>query len=149
VRERVLEATPRLDRRADDDELGAALIRHARDLLAQQAGARADDLAPGADAVRSRDGRGQVEPVAQRAQLVVEPRVERQLPLDEERCNENDPRAAVSGEPAGEIERVLRLLPLEQRHDNRPVADRARAARQPPSVVMEPAEVGTSHRTSG
>ena len=149
AREGVLEAAPRLDRSADDDELGAALVRHARDLLAEQTGARADDLAPHADAVRRRDRRGRVEPVAQRAQLCVEACVERQLPLDEERRDEHDPRAALRGEPAREIERVLRLLPLEQRHDDRPIADRARPARKPPCAAMQEANVGESHRTSG
>ena len=149
MRERAPEAAPRLDRSADDDELGAALVRDARDLLAEQTGARADDLAPHADAVRPRDRRGRVEPVAQRAQLFVEACVERQLPLDEERRDENDPRAAVGGEPAREIERVLRLLPLEQRHDDRPIADRAGPARKPPRSTMQDADVGQSHRTSG
>ena len=37
--------------------------------------------------------------------------VERQLPLDHERRDEDDPGTAVGSEPAGEIERVLRLLP--------------------------------------
>jgi hypothetical protein len=64
MRERVLEAAPRLDRRADDDELGAALVRHARDLLTEQAGTRADDLAAHADAVRRRDSSSRFEPVA-------------------------------------------------------------------------------------
>jgi hypothetical protein len=149
VRERALEAAPRLDRRADDDELGAALDRDARDLLAEEAGARADDLASHAHAIRRRDRRGRVEPPTQRTQLAVEPCVERQLPLDEERRDENDPRATLGGEPAREIERVLRLLLLEQRYDDRPIADRTGPARKPPRSTMEQANVGQSHRTSG
>ncbi len=153
MRERALEAASRLDRRADDDELRAALVRHARDLLAEEPRARPDDLAPRADAVRRRDRRGGVEPVTQRAQLSVEARVERQLALDEERRDEDDARAAVGGEPAPEVERVLGLLPLEQRHDDRPVTDRVGAAREPPRAAVEAApvrdEAAESHRTSG
>src|SRR6185437_9345045 len=42
--ERAAEAAARLDRRADDDELGPALRGDACDVLAEPAGARADDL---------------------------------------------------------------------------------------------------------
>jgi hypothetical protein len=77
--------------------------------------------------------------------------VERQLPLDEERRDEDDPRAAFRGEPAREIERVLRLLALEQRHDDRPVTDRTGPARKPPRAMVEDVDVGESqsHLTSG
>jgi hypothetical protein len=149
VREGTLEAAPRLDRSADDDELGAALVRDSRDLHAKQSGACADDLTPHADAIRRSDRRGGVEPLAQDAKLSVEARVEGQLALDEERSDENDPRMAIRGEPAREIECVLRLLPREQRHDDRAVTDRARATRQPPRAPMKEAKVGASHRTSG
>jgi hypothetical protein len=149
VRERALEAAPRLDRRADDHELGAALVRDARDLVAEQTMPRSDDLAPHAGAVRPRDGCGRVEPVAQYAQLFVESCVERQLALDEERRHEHDARAAVRGKSAGEVERVLRFLPFEEGHDDRPVADGARHAGQPPSAAMEAAKVRESHRTNG
>jgi hypothetical protein len=50
-----VEAAPRLDRRADDHELGAALGRNARDLLAEAAGPRPDDLPLDADAVGAGD----------------------------------------------------------------------------------------------
>ncbi len=151
MRERALEAAPRLDRSADDDELRPALVRDARDLLAEQAVARPDDLAPHADAVRSCDRRRRVEPVAQLAQLSVETCVERQFPLDEERRDEDDPRTAFRGEPAREVERVLRLLPLQQRHDDRPVGDGAGAARKPPRSMVQNTDVGEpqSHLTSG
>jgi len=141
VRERALEAAPRLDRRADDDELCSALGCHTGDLVAKQPGPSADDLAPRAHAVGRRHRSGRVQAVAQAAQLAVEIRVERQLPLDEERRDENDPRAAIGGQPAREVERVLRLLPLEERHDDRPVADRPRPARQPPRAAMDEPEV--------
>ncbi len=147
MRERVLEAAPRLDWRTDDDELGAALVRHTRDFISEQTRARPDDLAPPADAVRRRDRRGRVKPVAQHAQLLVEAGVERKLALDEERRDENDPRAAIGGEPAREIERVLRLLPLEQRHGDGPVGDGTCATRQPVGVATEPTDANAEpHR---
>lgn len=149
MRERAPEAASRLDRGADDDELGAALVRDARDLFTEQSGAHADDLAPHADAVRPRDRRGRTEPVAQSAQLVVEACVERQLALDEQRSDEHDPRMAVRGEPARELERVFRLLLFEQRHDDRAIAERARAAREPVGTAPEAVEIEASHRTSG
>jgi len=151
VRERTLEAAPRLDRRTDDDELRPALVRDARDLVPEQTGASADDLAPHSDSVRRRDRRGGIEPVSECAQLVVEACVEGQLPIDEERRDENDPRAAVRGEPARESEGVLRLLPLEQRHDDRAVGDRPGPPRQPPRAAVEEPDVGQaeSHLTSG
>jgi len=149
VRERAPEAATRLDRGADDDELGPALARNARDLVAEQARARSDDLAAHADSVRSGHHRGRVEPVAQRTQLFVEACVERQLAVDEERRDENDPCAAFGGEPAREIERVLRLLLLEQRHDDRAIGDGAGATREPARSMVQSADVGESHRTSG
>lgn len=149
MRERALETAPRLDRRADDDELGSALVRDPRDLLAKQTGARANDLAPHADAVRRRDRGRHVEPLTQRAQVAVEPRVERQLAIDEERRDEDDARVAVGGKPARQIERVLRFLLLEERHDDRAIADRACAAREHLGTATEEAKVGASHRTSG
>lgn len=149
MRERALESAPRLDRRADDDELGSPLLDDTRNALAEETRSRADDLPPHADAVRRGDRCGRVEPAAERAYLCVKPRVERQLALDDERCDEDDARAAVGGEPAREVECVLRLLLLEQRHDDRPVCDRPRAAREPPCATVQHADVGESHRTSG
>ena len=147
MRERALEAASRLDRSADDDELGSALCRHARDFLAEQAGASADDLAPHTDAVGRRDRRGRVKPITQRAQLFIEACVERQLSLDEERRDENDSRAALRGEPAREIERVVRLLLFQQRHDDRPIGDGAGPPRKPPRVAMHESEIDAqSHR---
>ena len=68
------------------------------------------------------DRRRAVEPRTQRRDLTPKLRVERQLPLDDERRDEDDARAAVGGEPAGEVERMLRLVPSEQRDDDAPVA---------------------------
>ena len=75
-------------------------------------------------------------------------RVQRQLALDHERRNEDDAGASVGGETAGEIERVLGLLPVEQRHDDAPVGDRARPAREASGAMVEEAYVGDLHRSS-
>jgi hypothetical protein len=149
LREGATEAAARLDRRAHDDELGAALLGDTRDLLAEQAGARPDELPPHADAVRARHrGRG-VEPPAQRRQLAVEARLERQLPLDDERSDEDDPCAAIRGKPAREVEGVLRLLPLEEGDDDRPIGDRPRPAREAARLAVERADIREPHRRSG
>ena len=108
-----MEAAPGVDRRADDDELGAPLRRHACDVLSEAAGPRADDLPSHRHAVRARDrGRG-LEPLLQRGERAVHVRVERQLALDHQRPDDDDARTAVRCEPAGEVERVLRLLAIE------------------------------------
>jgi hypothetical protein len=147
-RERAAEASPRLDRRPHHDELGAALGRDARDLLAEAAGARADDLLPDADAVRARDRGCGFEPFLQAGDRVVHVGLERQLVLDDERRDEDDPGTAVGREAAGEVERVLGLLLVEQRHDDAAVRDRARPARKTPRTAGQHSDVGQLHLSS-
>jgi hypothetical protein len=113
-----VEAAARLDGRADDDELGAMLGRDASRILAEAPWSRPHDPAPNADAVGVRYGRRRLEPAPQLHQLAVELRVERQLARHDERRDEHDPRAAVGGEPAGQVERVLRLRQVEKRDDD-------------------------------
>src|SRR5581483_12431022 len=55
-RERAAEAEPRLDRRADDDQLGAVVARHLGELAPEGALTGADDPSGGGDAVRLGDG---------------------------------------------------------------------------------------------
>ena len=43
-------------------------------------------------------------------------RIERQLAVDDERSDEDDPGSAIGREPAGEVQRMLGLLSVEQRH---------------------------------
>jgi hypothetical protein len=143
-----VEAAARLDRRADNDELGPPVCGDRRDVLAEQSRPGPDDLAPHPDAVGEGDRRGRVEPVAQLGDLRVEPRLQRQRPLDDERGDEDDARTAIGGEPAREIERVLRLLPLEQRHDDAPIGDRAGPAGQAVGATTQLPDVGKPHRTS-
>ena len=143
-----MEAAARLDRRADDDELGAALGRDARDLLSERSGPRANDLPPHRDAVGVRDRGRRVEPLLQSHELTVEVRIQRQLALEDRRRNEDDARPAVGREPASEVERMLGLLPVEQRHHDRAIRDRARPASEAPRAMMEQVEVGQLHRRS-
>jgi hypothetical protein len=108
-----VEAAPRLDRCSHDNELGAALGRDARHLLAEGFGPCADDLPPHRHAVRARDRRRRFEPILQALELSVEVRVDRQLELENGRRHEDDAGAAIGREPAREIERMLSLLSVE------------------------------------
>ena len=140
-----MEAAPRLDRSADDDEFRTALRGDACDLLAEASGTRADDLAPHRDAVGARDRSRTLELLLQARERPVHVGVERQLALDNQRPDEDDARAPVGGEPAGEIERVLRLVLVEQRHDDAPVGDRARPPREMLRAVVQQTDIRKPH----
>lgn len=121
---------PRLDGSADDDELGSMLFDDLGEVVSERTLARADDPPSDADPVRVGDRRRVVERRLQGADLVVQVSVERELLRDDERSDEDDARAAVGGEPAGQVERVLGLVPAEQRHDDAPVPDRGHPPRK-------------------
>jgi hypothetical protein len=144
----VAEAAPRLDGRADDHELGSMLRSNPRDFLTEASRAGADDLPPHGDAVGGRERGSRFEPLLEPHELSVEMRVERQLVLEDGGSHQDDPSPAVGREPAREVERVLGLLPVEQRHDDAPVGDRPRPAREAPGAVVEHPEVGEPHRSS-
>jgi len=132
-----VEAAPRLDRRAHDDELRAALSRDARDLLAEAPGPRADDFPLDADAVGARDRFRRLEPLLEGGEAAVHVRVQRQLPLHHERSHEDDAGTAIGRKPAGEVEGVLRLLAIDQRLVACPVRDGARPVRPAPRTADE------------
>jgi hypothetical protein len=121
-----VEASARLDRRSDDDQLSAAFRGHARDFFAEASRPRPDDLSAHRDSVRARDGGRRLEPLLQLGESAVEVRVQRQLALEDGRRDEHDARAAVGREPAREDERVLGLLLIEQGDDDAAVCDRLR-----------------------
>jgi hypothetical protein len=75
-------------------------------------------------------------------------RIQRQLPLEEGRRDEHDAGAAIGGEAAGEVERMLSLLAVEQRHDDAAVGDRPRPAGEAPRAAMEEPGAGELHRMS-
>ncbi len=108
--------------------------------------ARADDAPAHADAVRVGDRGRAIERRAKRDDLVVELGVERQLLLDDEGRHEDDVGAAVGGEPAGEVERVLGLGAAQERDDDAAVADRRGAAGEAARPLAYAAEVGPLHR---
>jgi hypothetical protein len=141
-----METAPGLDGCADDEELRAALGRDARHVLPEASRPRADDFSPHTDAVRGSYGGRALEPLLEGREPAIHVRVQRQLALDDERRDENDLGPAVSREAAGEIERVLRLVPVEHRHDDAPVGDRARPAREAPSPAVEQLDVRQLHR---
>jgi hypothetical protein len=140
-----MEAAARLDRRSDDDEFRAALGRYAGDLLAEAPGACADHFSPDADAVRAGHRSRGIEPLFEAHELPVEVRIDRQLALQYGRRDENDSGAAIGREPASEVEGVLRLLPVEQRHHDAPIGDRSRPAGEPPRAKVEDAYVWKLH----
>ena len=144
--ERPVEAAPRLDRRADDDEFRAALRSDARDLLAKASGPRADDLPTYGNPVRARHRCGGLQSLLEVSDLSVEMRVQRQLTLEDGGSDQHDLGSAIGSEPAGEVERVLGLLRVEQRHDDAPVGDRARPACETPRPATEESDVGELHR---
>jgi len=117
-RERPAESSPRLDRRADDDQLRAVLARHVRELIPERAVARADDPPVSLDAVRLRDGGRLRQRLAQRFDFGIEVGVERELLGNDERRDEHDVGAAIGREAAGEVERVLGLGATEERDDD-------------------------------
>jgi len=95
------------------------LVDDVGEVVPERTFARADDQPANADAVRVGDRRRAVERRLQCSDLVVQVRVERELLGHDERGDEDDERAAVGGEPAREVERVLGLVPAEQRHHDR------------------------------
>ena len=124
------------------------ILRHLGELLAEGALARADDPADRGGAVRLGNGRRVLERPAEHLDLVLEVRVERQLLRGDERGDEDDARAAVGGEAAGEVERVLGLGPPEERHDDAAVADRGRAPGEAAGLTAECAQVRAAHHRS-
>lgn len=115
-----------------------------RQLAPERAVARADDGAMSAHSVRLGD-RGRLrERLAERLDLGVEMGIERQLLRDDERCDEDDMRAPVGREAAGEVERVLGLGAAEDRHDDAAVAEQPHSSWYGTLARMTP---GSSRRS--
>jgi len=124
------------------------ILRHLGELLAEGTLARADDPADSGDAVRLGDGRRVLERPAERLDLALEVRVERQLLRGDERGDEDHARPAVGGEATGEVERVLGLGAPEERHDDAAVADGGRAPGEAAGRAVECAQVRALHHRS-
>ena len=146
--ERAVETAPRLDRRADDHELSTSLGSNAGHFLPEAPRARADDLAAHPDAVGAGHCGCGLESLSNVHELPVEVCVERQLALQYGRSDKDDSGAAVGCEPAGEVDRVLRLCVVEQGDDDRAVRDRTRPAREATRATVQDVYVRESHRIS-
>jgi hypothetical protein len=142
------EAAPRLDRRADDDELRPVLGGDASDVLAEAPRTGAHELSADADAVRARHLGGGFEPLLQAHQLPVEVRIDRELLLEDGRRDEDDSSSAIGGKAAGEVDCVRGLLPVEQRHDDAPVGDRPAPAPEAARPATERPGAWHLHRMS-
>jgi hypothetical protein len=142
------EPAPRFHGGADDEKLRAALGGGVGHLLRKAPGAGTDDLLPHGDAVGARDRDCRLDSPLEVSENVVHARVQRQLAIDDERRDEDDAGATVGGEPARQVERVLGLLAVEQRHDDAPVGDRARPACETASPTVEQLHLGWLHRSS-
>jgi hypothetical protein len=94
------------------------VCRHLCQLAAECARSRPDDEAVRVDAIGIRDGSSPRQRLAERFLLRAQVRVQGELLRDDQWCDEDDVRPAVGGEPAAEVERVLRLLQAEQRYDD-------------------------------
>jgi hypothetical protein len=68
-------------------------------------------------------------------------RIQRQLSLDDEQPNEDDTRSAVGGKSTGQIERMLRLLPVEEWHDDAAIGDGLRPQHKAARAAPESADV--------
>jgi hypothetical protein len=124
------------------------ILRHLGELLPEGALACANDPADRGGAVRLGDGRRVVERPAEGLDLAIEVRSERELLRDDERRDEHDPGATVRGQAAGEVERVLRLGPPEERHEDAAVADGGRASGDAAGLPAERAEIRAGHHRS-
>ena len=118
------------------------------DLLPETPRPRPYEHATHGHAVRRRDRGRRLEPFPQLGELPVHVGVQRQLSLDHERADEQHARAAIGGEAARKVERMFRLLPVEQRHDDAAVGDRTGPAREAPRALMEEMDVRELHRSS-
>jgi hypothetical protein len=54
--------------------------------------------------------------------LTMEVSIERQLPVDEERCQQEDACTTIGGQPASQVERMAGVLVVEQRDEDLAVA---------------------------
>ncbi len=102
----------RIDRRSDDDQRRAYILGNLGETAPQLTVPRAHEPVR-ADPIAFDERALTVELRPKRRLLVVELRIERKLGLDEQRRDEEDARASIGRELAGEVERVTGLLGVE------------------------------------
>jgi hypothetical protein len=118
------EAAPRLDRRSDDDQHSLHVFGRCCQTWPELPVSSPDDASVRWNPIALRHRLLACKLRPKRGLLLIEMRVERQLELDEERCDQEHARAAVGRQPAGNVERVPRRLLLEQRdNDGRPMSN--------------------------
>lgn len=136
------EASLRLDGGSDNDEGGANVFGGRGDGASQLAGPSAHDLPVRADAVTLGKRPLAAELDTEHLLLAMEMGIERQLPLDEERREQENARATIGGEPARQVQRVPGVLLVEQRDDNHS-GSAGQAASCSSEPTMAPAEPGS------
>jgi len=107
------EASLGLDGGSDHDERGAYVLGGVGDGASELPGPCAHDLPVRADAVALGKRPLAAELDTERRFLTVEVSIERQLPVDKERRQQEDARATVGGKPAGQVQRVTGVLLVE------------------------------------
>jgi hypothetical protein len=122
------------------------VVRDVGEIGPDLAVARPDDAPPRADSVRLGDRGGPVERRAQLRGLLAEVRIEPQLLRHDEGSHEDDVSPAVGREAAGDVERMLGLVPPDERHDDAAVANGRGPAGEPVGAAAGGAEVRPPHR---
>jgi hypothetical protein len=133
------EASLRLDGGSDHDERRAHVLRGVGDRAPELTGTRADDLSVRADPVALGQRTLATELDTKNPFLTVEVSIERQFPVDEERCQQEDACTTIGREPASQVQRMPGVLLVEQRDEDHPVAP-GKAAGCPAHAAMASAE---------
>src|SRR6266700_5868956 len=114
------ETALRLDGGAEHDEGGAHVLGGVRDGASELAGPRAHDLSARADPIAFGERPLAAQLDTKNPFLTVEVSIERQLPVDEERRQQEDPCTTIGGKPASQVQRMAGVLLIEQRDDDHP-----------------------------
>ena len=110
----------RLDAGPDHDERGVCALGGVGDGASKLAGTRSHDLSVRADPIALGQCPLAAELDPEHLLLGLEVRIEGQLPVDEERRQQEDVRAPIGGKPAGQVQRMPGVLLVEQRDDDHP-----------------------------
>jgi hypothetical protein len=116
------EASLRLDGGSDHDERGSHVLRGVGDRASELTGPRSHDLSVRPDPVALGQRALATQLDTKNLFLTREVSIERQLPVDEERRQQEDACTALAGEPASEVQRMPGVLLVEQWDDDHPVS---------------------------
>ena len=149
------EAPLRLDGGSEHDERGAYVLGGIGDGASELARPGAHDLSMRADPVALGERPLAAQLDTQCAFLTVEVSIEGQLPVDEERRQQEDARPTVGGKPAGEVQCMAGVLLVEQRNDDHavPAGEAASRSAETTMTQLEPVSgeeaAESHHRTHG